>query len=636
MFRVIHDSHDIFYRKPFGAVACNTEVTLRLRIFPDDCQDFNCFVKFYRNQDSFEIKMDEENRDSDSITYICKYTAPERPGLIWYHFMIEYSDKTVYYGNNYEKYGGEGMIFDKDVLSYQITVYDPYRKVPEWFKKSIMYQIFPDRYFNSHGEQKVENAKPGSLIHGNWHDTPYYIKDHKGQVVRWDYFGGDLKGIEVKLPYLKELGVDVIYLNPVFEASSNHRYDTGDYMKIDPMLGTLEDFERLMAEGEKIGIRFILDGVFSHTGADSIYFNKDDKYPNLGAFQSKSSPYYNWFRFTNFPFEYESWWGIGTLPNVNEMELSYQDFIYRNEDAVVRYWIKKGAKGWRLDVADELPDEFIKGLKSAVVETDKSAILIGEVWEDASNKISYGSLRQYLWGDELDSVMNYPFRSALIDFAMGHADGEHTYKKFMSLYENYPKDIFYSSINLVSSHDTERISTILGGAQHADELTAEEREKYRLSDSERELAIKRLKLISLIQMTFPGVPCIYYGDEAGMEGYADPYNRGPYPWGREDKDLLDWFKKIIKLRKELDLFVQGDWEGFSCREDLFGFVRSRESEKAICIFNRSNEKEYEVPLKELINQQFSVSDLLCTKNIESEEQVCIKPLEGRIFLLNRK
>lgn len=631
MIQTIHNSHELFFREPFGAVPCGTEVQLRLSLSNSEYENISCMLQLHEGVNPKQLEMTQEKGEEGKSIYTVQYQTPNNAGVVWYYFKMKINEEIVYYGNNWDRLGGEGIISNDYIPAYQITVYENNRKVPEWFKKAIMYQIFPDRYYNGNEDQTIKNAKPGSLIHGQWHDTPYYIKDPQGRVVRWDFFGGNLKGIQKKLSYLKELGVDVIYLNPIFEAASNHRYDTGDYKKIDPMLGTIEDFENLMNQGEKIGIRFILDGVFSHTGSDSLYFNKEEKYSSFGAYQSKKSPYYNWYKFTKYPDEYESWWGVGSLPNVNELEPTYQNFIYKDDDSVIKHWIKKGAKGWRLDVADELPDKFIKNLKHEMVTTDKNAVLIGEVWEDASNKVSYSVLREYLLGRELDSVMNYPFRGILIDFALGHISGEMAYKKLMSLYENYPKDHFYALVNLIGTHDVERIITLLGEAEDAENLTEEQKEVYRLPLDKKRLGTKRLKMLSLIQMTFPGVPCIYYGDEAGMEGYTDPYNRGSYPWGKGDKELTAWYKKVIKMRKDFPLFIKGDWSYFFCEKDIFGYWRSTKKQRAICVFNRNCEESFNIPIADPLSEG---RDLLLDKELKHINEISLQPLEGRIILVN--
>lgn len=589
---IVHDSQDSFYRYPFGAVPCGTKVLLRLKVY---CQDEieGAFLHCRRNEGDIDLTMRAAEQQSDGgRVFEADLSAPAVPGLLWYYFYLVIHGRVYYYGNNHQQLGGLGTIKEEIPPSYQITVYQGDFTVPAWFSKSVMYQIFVDRFCNGNKDGHVLNPKKGSLIHGTWDDTPLYVREPETHAIRrWTFFGGNLEGIVQKLPYLKELGISVIYLNPIFEASSNHKYDTGDYLKIDPMYGNNETFRHLCEEAKKQGIGIILDGVFSHTGSDSVYFNREGSYNSVGAYQSKNSPYYKWYRFTDHPHAYESWWGIGTLPNVDELEPSYKEFIIDGKDSVVRYWMRMGTKGWRLDVADELPDEFIKDLRKTMKEMDPESVLIGEVWEDASNKVSYGQNRAFLWGEELDSVMNYPFRRAVLDFMLQRKDAREMHQQLMSLYENYPREAFYSAMNLVGSHDVARILTLLGEGRPGEHINESQKEKERLSPAQRELGIKRLKLLVLLQMTFPGVPCIYYGDEAGLEGYADPYNRGPYPWGKEDQDLLSWYKKTIALRNASPALQDGDWRMLVACEDVYGYLRFKDQEEVAVFLNRHPVKE---------------------------------------------
>ncbi|MBE7016383.1 MAG: glycoside hydrolase family 13 protein, partial [Ruminococcaceae bacterium] len=381
------------------------------------------------------------------------------------------------------------------------------------------------------------------------------------------------------------------YLNPIFKAYSNHKYDTGDYMEIDPMFGTQADFERLAKMAEEKGIRLVLDGVFNHTGSDSKYFNKKGTYDSVGAYQSEKSPYSSWYRFSHFPDEYESWWGIDTLPQVEENSKEYQEFILTQKDSVVKHWLKKGASGWRLDVVDELPDFFVKILRKEVKKTKKDAVIIGEVWEDASNKVAYGESRQYFMGEELDSVMNYPLKNAMLDFACGTASAEEFNARIMSLKENYPKECFYSLFNFLSSHDTVRVLTALGD-KRAEDRDAMSRE--RLNFEEKKLAKQKLKCLVTMQMLMPGVPVVYYGDEAGMEGYADPFCRRCYPWGAEDRELVDFYRNTIALRKSSKAFSSGEFEPVYTFSNGYGFVRYNDEEGYIVLVNMGDEQTFRV------------------------------------------
>ena len=392
-------------------------------------------------------------------------------------------------------------------------------------------------------------------VHENWQDTPEFRPDERGEIRNRDFFGGDLAGIISKLDYLKSLGVTTLYLNPIFEAASNHRYNTADYMAIDPMLGTAEDFRALCREAHARGMRVLLDGVFNHTGSASRYFNADGFYPELGAAQSKDSPYYNWYHFTHWPDSYDAWWGIKTLPAVEENQASYRDFIIRSEDSVVRHWLRCGADGWRLDVADELPDDFIAELRQAMDAEKPDCLLLGEVWEDGSNKIAYDRRRKYLLGRETHGLMNYPFRTAALDWLCG-GNAAAFWESMEQLRENYPSPAFYSAMNFLSTHDTPRILTLLGGEPTSADKA--ERAAARLSPAGRELARRRLMLGALLLYAFPGSPTVYYGDEVGMEGYEDPLNRRTFPWGAEDEELLRWYRKLGQLRGGRPSLQRGD------------------------------------------------------------------------------
>jgi len=650
--KVVHDSHSSYYRSPFGAVPCQMVIRLRLAVeTPKPVVE--CRLRLWEEKAAREVLLPmepaEERRAGELIrqVFVVDYQVPREPGLVWYYFRLNTGDTWLYYGNNRAGLGGPGELYHHEPPSYQITVYVP-NQVPSWYKQGVMYQIFVDRfyreeqYFLEEGMNRIARQK--GLWHPNWYDTPFYIRDAAGRVTRWTFFGGNLPGIKAKLDYLRELGVTILYLNPIFEAASNHKYDTGDYLTIDPLYGNERLLEELVREAAQRGIRIILDGVFSHTGADSIYFNKYGSYPGAGAYQSPDSPYYRWYIFKEYPHDYESWWGIDVLPNVNEMEPSYREFIYGGENSVIRHWMRKGVKGWRLDVADELPDEFIKELRQAVLAMDPEGVLIGEVWEDASNKISYGQRREYLYGEELDSTMNYPLRRIWLDFLLGQEDASLCHRRVMSLYENYPREYFYGAMNLIGSHDRMRILTLLGEAPAEESMAEEERERYRLPPEKRELAVSRLKLLSLMQMTFPGVPCIYYGDEAGMEGYSDPFNRGTYPWGREDQELLDWYKRVVKLRREYQVLTEGAFQSFYQGEDVYGFRRTSWEEEIIVLVNRNGSQPRkvvlpfpeppgeggEIPLALELLEGAVISDVI------SQKEITLPPLGAKVIYLKKK
>lgn len=606
MVKAFHNSHDIEYRQPFGAVPCGQRVVLRLRVLCKEVPKSSYIRLWEDNRPETRIYMDLVELSEGNFIFQGEIMAPKVPGLLWYHFGIEWKDNIYYYGDNPNRSGGVGQLADYPPDSYQITVYDREFSTPNWFKESIIYQIFVDRFYNGNEEGLIYRCKDGYIVHTNWFDMPNHRPDiDTGEIMCNDFFGGNLLGIIHKLPYLKKLGVSVIYLCPIFEAFSNHKYDTGNYKRIDPMFGDNQIFRELCNKAKDMGIRIILDGVFSHTGSDSLYFNKKGRYDEIGAYNSSNSPYYRWYRFLEYPDKYDCWWGIDTLPNVDEMEPSFQKFIIDDRDSVSRYWLNMGSKGWRLDVADELPDAFLKKFRRVVKETDPDAVIIGEVWEDASNKMSYGIKREFIWGEELDGVMNYPLRDLILDFFLGNITAQRLNEGIMSLYENYPKEVFYTNMNLIGSHDVARAKTILSGAPPERGLSRDEQAAYTLTEKQETLGTQRVKLASLFQMTFPGVPCIYYGDEAGLTGYRDPFNRKTYPWGKEDRELLRWYRRIIGLRNSMDVLKTGDFKPVYYKGDVYGFMRQiqggrdvfgqeREDDSVYVFFNRSRSRGYDI------------------------------------------
>ncbi|WP_407312922.1 bifunctional glycogen debranching protein GlgX/4-alpha-glucanotransferase [Desulfosporosinus sp. SB140] len=619
-FSAYHDSHNLDYRDPFGAVSCGQTIIFRIEI----CSAIpveDCFLRVWESEKERLIPMVSKLKVSEKILFEAEYQAPKGPGLVWYYFRISVGGQEFYYGNNADRLGGDGELEEKEPPSYQVTVHDP-MKIPAWYQKGIMYQIFVDRFYHAHEDGFLLYPRKNALWHANWYDNPVYIKDEDGKVTDWDFFGGNLLGIIKKLPYLKELGISIIYLNPIFEASSNHKYDTADYQHIDPMYGDEKLFERLVIQAKRYGIAVILDGVFSHTGSDSVYFNRYGSYQSLGAYQSADSPYYTWYQFKANTQEYKSWWNVEDLPEVNKFEPSFQDFLFNAENGIIRKWMAKGIAGWRLDVADELPDEFVQKFRQTIKTINPEAVLIGEVWEDASNKQSYGKLREYFWGYELDAAMNYPFREIFLHFILGKTNSNLAHQQVMRLLENYPRENFYGAMNLIGSHDRERILTLLGEASPEEDLPESRKRTYKLSPEAREIAIQRLKLISLIQMTFPGVPCVYYGDEAGLEGYSDPYNRGTYPWGREDQEILNWYKKIIRLRLEYEGLQSGDFQSFCQEPDIYGFKRLWGDEEIVVLINRHRTQAREITLNKNLRHRLVqnplVIDLLDGK-IQSEQ-----------------
>ncbi len=518
----------------------------------------------------------------DKEWWECHYT-PSAPGLYFYYFEARTCRGSLRLAR-----GFSGEAVSGGTARWQMTVYSQSLSTPEWLAGGIFYQIFPDRFARS-GFPKADIPSDRTL-HGDWYDQPDWKPNEQGKVTNSDFFGGDLKGVREKLPYLKKLGVTCLYFNPIFESHSNHRYDTADYSKIDPQLGTEQDFSELCAAAKELGIRVILDGVFSHTGSDSVYFNREGRYPEPGAYQSQETPYSSWYSFRSWPDSYDCWWNFDTLPNVRETDPSYNSYI-NGEAGIVRKWLRAGASGWRLDVADELPDEFIDRLAETAKAEKPDALVLGEVWEDASNKSAYGVRRRYLLGNQLDSVMNYPFRDAIFGFLLGN-DPRHFAEIVENLVENYPAQCLHLLMNHIGTHDTERALTVLGG-EPSGGRGREWQSAQRLSAEQRELGKRRLKLASLIQYLLPGVPCLYYGDEAGMEGYRDPFNRACYPWGREDQELLRWYETLGALRAgQKAILSHGGYRTLLADGNLLAFERfaivENKRESLVLLVNRSD------------------------------------------------
>ena len=527
------DSRDPACKSPFGAVSCGTEVSFAVFCSPEEeiiGGELRIFEEFAGKNRTVPLH-------TDGGAFRCVYTAPNEPELAWYGFSLT------------RRSGGIVDLGGR----WQLTVYDGRGHTPEWFGSGVSYQIFPDRFCRSRIPDPAGMVGERT-VHENWQDTPDFLPDEQGEIRNRDFFGGDLPGITGKLDYLKGLGVTTVYLNPIFEAASNHRYNTADYLAIDPMLGKEEDFQTLCREAHKRGMRILLDGVFNHTGSVSRYFNADGSYPDVGAAQSAQSPYYNWYHFSRWPAEYDAWWGIKTLPAVEENHPDYREFIFGGRDSVVRHWLRCGADGWRLDVADELPDDFIAQLRCAMEEEKSDALLIGEVWEDGSNKIAYDRRRRYLLGSETHGLMNYPFRTAALQWLCG-GDASDFRESMETLRENYPPDAYYSAMNFLSTHDTPRILTLLGGEPVPEDKPG--RAAARLSPAGYELARRRLMVGAMLLYAFPGSPTVYYGDEAGVQGYEDPLNRRTYPWGQEDGRLLAWYRKLGALRCSRPSLQQG-------------------------------------------------------------------------------
>lgn len=599
---IYFDSKNPHCKSPFGCVEEGEDLTFR--IFAKD----GVYIR------GAELQFFEDGSEEPLVfpmRFVCKRgnesefsvkCSLDRSGLYWYKFVFD----------------TERGVFVKDRCGepYQLTVCRKGYVTPDWAKGGVIYHIFVDRFCKGKDGRAVFD-KEGVLKEWGEEVT---IVDADGVFRANDFYGGNFQGIIDKLDYLKRLGATVLYLSPIFQSSSNHRYDTGDYERLDPLLGDTEKFAELISKAKSKGIDIMLDGVFNHTGADSKYFNKFGRYPTLGAYQSKKSEYYDWFDFYNFPDEYHCWWGITVTPTVSQRAKGFREMI-AGKDGVIEKWTKLGVKGWRLDVVDELREDFVTDIRRRLKDCDNDALLIGEVWEDASNKIAYSFRRHYFQGEELDGVMNYPFKEATLAYAMGGATADFR-NTIMGIVENYPKQALDVTMNLIGSHDTARALSALSGV----DLTGSDkayRRDFRMDGETYSLAKKRLLLASTLQFILPGIPSVYYGDERGMQGYEDPLCRRTVDWSDCDSELLSHYKRLGSIRKK--------YAEILCGETYFEY-----SGDLLILCRKSGKKV----VKAVANNSGDTKTFCCKgakKQLLSDEKVVadtaeILPLEIKLYL----
>ena len=533
-------------------------------------------LRFRTAKDNVEAVYFISGEERNPMTKVCS-----RGRFDYYEIDIEVGTDTIYY--YFEIRSDEERLF-YNKLSITNNLQDSYAfriipgfATPDWAKGAVMYQIFPDRFAKS-GQADLHDKLQPYWIHSNTHDIPVWQPNERGEVTNNDFFGGNFAGMCEKLDYLHDLGVEVLYLNPIFMAWSTHRYDTYDYARIDPMLGTEDDFRHFCNEAHERGMKVILDGVFSHVGDRSPYFQSAISDPN--------SPYRSWFQFQHYPDRYTSWWGITTLPCVNKMDPAFLDYLIDGPYSIAARWLMAGADGWRLDVVDELPDEFVLRLRRRIRQVKPSAILIGEVWEDASNKIAYDRRRRYFVDNELDGVMNYPLQKAILRYVRRENDGAEFGQQVMTLAENYPPHVLNACMNLLSTHDTPRaINALLDPHDGSRDDLA----RRHFSPEQITWGKELLRTAAFLQFTLPGAPCIYYGDEAGMTGYRDPFNRGFYPWGEEDTNLQAFYRALARLKRENPALKTGRVEFITASNGRVQFLRQSAGQTAMVFCNASRE-----------------------------------------------
>ena len=589
---------------PSAHDVCQVSDTLRFRVSVPRCLAAeNGKMRIQRDGDGAVLRrvlhrIQEEDNDPALEVWEVRLSArslcgAEDSGLFFYRFEFDTPRGHCFLSKEPDGLDPVLRFRDEEIAAFQLTVTENGYDTPHNVRGGVMYHIFVDRFCRGETimrERGISIPRRADAVYNeDWYGgIPQHAKVRGGEVANNEFFGGTLWGVVEKLPYLCSLGVNILYLSPIFRAYSNHKYDTGDYERVDPQFGGDEALSALLAEAKKRGMTVICDGVFNHTGDNSRYFNRRGTYPDVGAYQSEDSPYYPWFRFRTYPNDYECWWGVKTLPAVHSESPAVRAY-FCGEGGILQKWMRFGVSGWRLDVADELSDAFLEDARARIKREDPDAVLYGEVWEDASHKCAYGQRRKYFRGRQLDSVMNYPFRTAILDF-LRSGDASPLAKTTEEIVRHYPDGAVHTLMNLLGTHDTERALTVLSGAE-AGERDNDELSSVVLTREQREKGAALLRLAALLQFTLPGIPCIYYGDEAGMEGFHDPFNRRPYPWGREDVGLLAWYRFLGLLRRSHPVFADGAFRVLRAENGVFSFSRSDHAETLVVCVNRG-EKPY--------------------------------------------
>ncbi len=569
-----------------------------------------------------DIELLRSRADSLTDIFTCSVDTGElcrdaSCGLFYYEFLFLRGPDTLFGGTINNK---DIELSEKPCGRFRLLISKKDYNTPVAFGRGVMYQIFTDRFYRGEGKdsKNIPIREDARLIEDWDGGVPEYPQYPGAPLKNNTFFGGNLWGVAEKLDYLASLGVTYIYLCPIFKAYSNHKYDTADYTRIDEMFGGDEAFDDLIKKAREKGMGIILDGVFNHTGDDSVYFNKYGKYGDGGAYNDPDSPYVSWYKFRSHPDDYESWWGIDILPKLNHKNETCRRY-FTGADGIIEKYIKRGIVGWRLDVADELSDEFLCELRErAKKASGGEAVIIGEVWENAADKVAYGQRRKYFLGDQLDSVMNYPLKNAIVSFCLW-GDGEMLYNTLTEIYASYPRCVSDKLMNLLGTHDTERILTVLGreddNAGQPNSVLAH----LRLSESERAEGIKLLKIAAALQYTAYGIPSVFYGDEIGLEGYGDPFCRMPMPWGDIDgtyrSEILDYYRMLGRMRREEEAFDGGDFRILSHTESAIAYVREKNDSRVLVIANRGEDLALELDEGEKY------------KNIETGE-----PVSGKIHV----
>ena len=679
-----HNSRDTLYRTPGGPVTTGTPVILRLRAAANDLTEAK--LRLYNDRTNVQsiLPMSVAYSDGTYDWWEVAVPASADSTVYWYRFIVIDGTDTDYYEDDAARTMGWGQAFDETQdYSYQLTVYDPDFQTPDWIKNAIVYQVFPDRFRDG---DPTNNKPAGTFFYGEEGGTVYrsldteenwntVICDPRGDddcagTYSKNFYGGDLQGLLDQLDYLVALGVNTIYLNPIFASPSNHGYDTTDYMSINEMFGTQTEYDALIGGLADRNMHLILDGVFNHVSSDSKYLDRYGRYGDVGACESQYSLYRDWFYFTDVPAgtgpcvgsdgtpnaaNYESWWGYDSLPKLNSSNPEVRAWIWDNQDnpetTVAGHWMLT-ADGWRLDVAGDVDpgtlndtsNDYWEGFRDTVHSVNPNGYITGEEW---------GIANSWLLGGEWDAVMNYQFSSAVLslwrdstftdnDHNAGSSAGElaplsmsQFDERILNLQERYAPEAFYAMMNLFGSHDTNRALFMLD--ENTNTLSPAD---YRNPDYDWAPAIEKLKGAALVQMTMPGAPTIYYGDEVGLVGPVaqdgsgvwqdDPYNRQPYPWLDETgtpyythlqsqaarDELFNYYSTLTAARNDNIALRTGDYQTLLVDNEnaLYAYGRHvPEYGLAIVVINRgSSQQQVSLDVDGYLPYQTSLSDVLST------------------------
>jgi cyclomaltodextrinase / maltogenic alpha-amylase / neopullulanase len=599
---IAFDSRAAQHKQPFGAVVAGTSMDFAVDALPG-VEKMTLVIEKRRLEGNQEVLEYAEvarvpmskTRQGDKERWSATHHFTD-VSVYGYWFEAEIAGQRYAFQNNRNALhwtrekgtGGVGEVGElpsatSAIRRFRQTVYSADFKVPDWAADVVYYYVFPERFRN--GDRR-NDPKPGRdkykshtvELHKSWTEKPFRpgSGDAGDTVYNNDFFGGDLAGLIDKLDYIRDLGANTIYMTPVFKAPSNHKYDTADYKQIDPAFGTNADFERLTREAKKRGIRVIPDTSLNHVGSDSVYFDRFGNHHEQGAFENgrihPASPYFSWFSFDttqkDADKQYKGWVGINDLPELNKASPAWRNFAYKDRDSVMKLWLDRGASGWRMDVAPWVPDDFWREWRAEIKRHRPDALTISETWFDSS---------KYFLGDMFDSTMNYIFRNAVLEYAAGGKASD-LVASLEAVREAYPPQAFQALMNLLSTHDAARALHQFGYHDDTEDAAKVAQAK------------QRLLLAVFLQMTYPGAPTIYYGDEVGVTGGEDPYNRATYPWedagGTPDKALLAEFKKLTKLRHDHPILRRGKLLApLHVDEHVIVFAREHEGRWALTAVN---------------------------------------------------